>query len=895
MAVLCPELIGRESEIRTLMTAFDAARRRRGGMLMLCGEAGVGKTRLADEAAARASEIGWAVVRARAVESARPMPLRPIMEALTDLAHSGEPAGPAAAGEPGKHRMAPAPVAPEQDQAADQDGQAAQLSPGDAVIRLLSCMRGDTGTLLVLEDLHLAGPETLALVEYIADHLTDQKALCIATFRWAEPSRAAALIRELHARRIITMVEVGRLSRQQVEQMALASLGRQDVPVTALTPILARCDGLPFAVEEVLATAVSSGELILDEAGWHVNQQISSEVPASIVSSVRQRLAGLSPEVVDVLTTAAVLGSQFDLPLLTSLAGSSEPAVISALDLASDLQLLEPRSGNQETFRFRHALIRDAIVSDLLPPDRAARSRRAAAAIELAHPDLPGSWCELAIDMYQAADEIVRACELQLELGRRALQRGALASATAVLTKARNMLEAAPSAPDRLVVDIDNAIVRAIELTGDTIQLIPAADRLIAGLARIGADQMWKAHVHIRMARAFSEDRPGTAAEHLAMARAIADSVQDPALSARLDAVAARCALDAQQPDTALELASRSLAAAEAAGLRSWAGETAYEALDTIGRRAQLGGDLGAAAAAFERAYQIATTERRPILRIRAMHQIGTVQILESGATSKLSEARDLAARAGAISTMALIDLQLASAWSLGTDLDRALTAARSCQRAAGRIRQRRVEAMAWCVQAAIAGLRRDRDETERAVGQAELTLPDDPEVLFVAWGEARTAASLFLNDIPRARTESNAGISYGRKARQHTPPRAWGLWALLEAISGEGGHAALHEAQARGAVGAFSRGLLTYADAVLQGRDAHPDRAAELAERASGDLAAFAPWWCHLAHRLVAPCAIEDGWGQPAEWLRAAIANFQQNGHDELASACRSILRRAG
>lgn len=625
-----------------------------------------------------------------------------------------------------------------------------------------------------------------------------------------------------------------------------------------------------------------------------MSQQISSEVPVGVVSSVRHRLAGLSPDVLDVLTTAAVLGNQFDLTLLTGLAGTSERAVISALDRASDLQLLEPRSGNQEIFRFRHALIRDAIVSGLLPPERTARSRRAAAAIELAHPDLPESWCGLAIDMYQAAGELVRVAELQLELGRRALQRGALASATAVLTKARNIVEAAPSAPDRLVVDIDNAIVRAIELTGDTIQLTPAADRLIAGLDRIGADQMWKAHVHVRMARAFSEDRPGTAAEHLAMARAIADSVQDPALSARLDAVAAHCALDAQRPGAAAELASRALAAAEAGGLRGWAGETAFEALETIGRLAQLRGDLGNAAEVFERAYQIGTAERRPILRIRAMHQIGTVQILECGATSKLSEARDLAAQAGAISTTTLIDLQLAAAWSVGTDLDRALTTARSCQRAAGRFRQRRVEAMAWCVQAAIAGLRRDRDETERTAGQAELTLPDDPEVRFIAWGEARVAASLFLNDIPRARTESNTGISYGREARQHAPLRAWGFWALLEAVSGEDGHAAIHEAQARGSVGSFNRGFLAYADAVMQGRDGHAERATELAERAGRDLAAFAPWWNDLARRLAAPCALEHDWGQPGAWLRAAIANFEQSGYAELASACRSILRGA-
>jgi hypothetical protein len=633
---------------------------------------------------------------------------------------------------------------------------------------------------------------------------------------------------------------------------------------------------------------------VAEEASCHVNQQLRSVVPAGIAKSVQRRLARLGPEAADVVTTAAVLGSEFDVGLLGDLAGVGQESAVNALNLASGVQLVEPRSGSQEEFRFRHSLIRDAIVSDLRPPDRAARSGRAAAAIELAHPNLPGSWCELALDMHDAAGETVKAAELRLELGRRALQSGAFATATDVLTTARTLLEGARSVPDRLLVDVYNAIARAFELTGDTDRLIPAADNLIAGLDRIGADQLWKAHVHIRMARAFTEVHPGRTSEHLAKARAIADSVQDQALTARLDGVAARCALDADRPAAAIEFANRSLAPAEAAGLRGWAGETGFEALETIGRWAQLNGDLRTAAESFERAHQIAITERRPILRIRAKHQIGIAQVLESGATSKLSEARDLAAGAGAISTLALIDLQLATAWSVGPDLDRALAAARSCQRTAGRIRHRRVEAMAWSVQAAIAGVRRDSEETERALGQAELTLRDDPEVLLVTWGQARTVASLFANDIPRARAESNKGISYGRRARQRAPRHAWGFWALLEAISDDKAQVALDEARVRGATGSFNQGFLGYADAVLQGRDGHADRATVLAEEASRNLAAFAPWWNHLARRLVAPCALEHRWGQPVAWLRGAVANFEKTGHDELSATCQAMLRAA-
>jgi len=199
---------------------------------------------------------------------------------------------------------------------------------------------------------------------------------------------------------------------------------------------------------------------------------------------------------------------------------------------------------------------------------------------------------------------------------------------------------------------------------------------------------------------------------------------------------------------------------------------------------------------------------------------------------------------------------------------------------------------MAWSVQAAIAGVRRDSDETERAVGQAELTLPDDPEVLLVTWGQARAVASLFVNDISRAREECNKGICYGRTARQHAPRYAWGFWALLEAISDHKAQAALEEARVQGATGSFNRGFLGYADAVLQGRDGHADRATALAEEASRNLAAFAPWWNHLARRLVAPCALEHRWGQPVEWLRNAAAGLRTSGHDELSVSCQAMLR---
>jgi DNA-binding CsgD family transcriptional regulator len=124
---------------------------------------------------------------------------------------------------------------------------------------------------------------------------------------------------------------------------------------------------------------------------------------------------------------------------------------------------------------------------------------------------------------------------------------------------------------------------------------------------------------------------------------------------------------------------------------------------------------------------------------------------------------------------------------------------------------------------------------------------------------------------------------------------RRWCLAALLQAVTGTGGRRAIDQAVAAGAVASWNRGCLAYAEAVLEGRAGRRERATALAEEGCAAFAPFAPWWNHLAQRLVAPCALSDGWGQPVAWMRDAAAGFEASGHDRLAVACRGILRKAG
>jgi DNA-binding CsgD family transcriptional regulator len=905
-SMLCPVLIGRSAEMRALSRELDAAGQGHGGAVLVTGDAGVGKSRLAREAIAAAASLGYFILAGRATESVVPVPFRPITEALMGAARSGiMPEAPGIS----DYRAALGTLVPEWSRPGDGDAEVSPVIIGEALLRMLS-PPGSPAGLLVLEDMHWADPETLAIVEYLADNVANRSVLCLATLRDTEPSAGLDLLRSLTARRAASRVHVPRLTSRAVTQMAAACLDVPDVP-RAVSRLLVDCDGLPFAVEEILAAAVSSGELVHGTTGWQVNDDVVTGVPSSIVGSVRNRIAGLGRQARNVIVSAAVLGRQFDWALLPSVADVGESEALEALHEAHDVQLIEPVSPDGGTFRFRHSLTRDAIVSDLLPPELASRSARAAAAIEEAHPGLPGVWCELVAELRAAAGQPVGAARLLLTAGRRALHQGALTSAITVLRDARKLLAEAGDADSLLDIEVDEGLAEALALSGDYQQLGLLAEDLIARLDAIGSDpRRRQALIRIRAASTRPEDNPDGAAAHLSAASSLARRLDDPELASRIDAVGARHALAAGELDEADQLARQSLASAEAAGLTGWAAEVAVESLDVIGRRERVR-DLGASRAAFERAHKLADKHALGVWRIRTLHELATVDMLTDGATSALLEVRELAHEAGVLSMGTLIDLQLANLWSLGTDLDRALATARQCERGATQLGAHRIEVMSICLQALVAAIRGDSQAAVSEAERAEAIMPGDPEVLATTIGQIRVLAALFRDDVDRALRHGTAARAYldralrapSRRRGFYSPSqapliargRSYGLYALLQAACDGDIRGAITLAETAGAAVSWNRGCLAYAEAVLEGQAGHPGRASALADEGSAWFAPFAPWWNRLARRLVAPAALRDGWGEPVAWLRDAAAGFESTGHDRLAAACRGILRKAG
>jgi hypothetical protein len=455
--VLCPVLVGRDEETGHLQAALAAAEAGHGGTVLLTGEAGIGKSRLVREIARAAGARGFIVLTGRAVAGGVPTPFRPFAEALVSAGRAGRL--PVSA-ELDPFRPALGRLVPEwrQPRAA---GDESLVYLGEAVLRLLRVLSPDAGCLLVLEDLHWADQETLALLEYLADNLSAERVLCTGTLRDEEGGEAAVLAAALEARGSAAVLPLARLDPAAMARMAVACIGAAELPDTIQSFVAEQAEGVPFLVEEVLAGLIGEGALTERDGSWHAADLVTAAVPATFADAVRRRLDAVDADSRHVLGAAAVLGRRFDWALLGPVTGMTDAAVVAALRRGVGLQLV---AADRESFRFRHALTHEAVLAALLPPERALLAGRALAAVEAAHPGVPGAWCMLAADLAGRAGDTARAGALLLEAGRRDLAVGALASAEHTLARAQGADRSRrrrPAHPDRRGADRGLRHVRA--------------------------------------------------------------------------------------------------------------------------------------------------------------------------------------------------------------------------------------------------------------------------------------------------------------------------------------------------------------------------------------------------------------------------------------------------
>jgi class 3 adenylate cyclase/tetratricopeptide (TPR) repeat protein len=390
--------VGRDVEQTELRQLLDAAIRGSGRLVMIGGEPGVGKTRLADELVthAQSRDVQVFVGHSYEMEGAPPyVAFVEILETALERASSphafcqglGEEAPEVAKLVPNLRRLCPD-IPPPLELPAEQERRMLFNSVRTVVARAAQ----RRPLLLVLDDLHWADDPTLLLVEHLAERLAELPVLVVATYRDTEVDIGRPLAKtfeDLRRRNLAHRITLHRLPQALVAEM-LTALAGQTPPPALVETLYSETEGNPFFVEEVYRYLAEDGRLFDAEGGFRSAVEISEiDVPTSVRLVVGGRLARLQEHAVRVLAAAAVAGRAFSIELLELLDEVDPDALLDIIEEAERARLVVPApdASGEDRFIFAHELIRQTLVADLSLTRRRRLHGRVAAALEQRYAD----------------------------------------------------------------------------------------------------------------------------------------------------------------------------------------------------------------------------------------------------------------------------------------------------------------------------------------------------------------------------------------------------------------------------------------------------------------------------------------------------------------------------
>jgi class 3 adenylate cyclase/tetratricopeptide (TPR) repeat protein len=475
-------LAGRETELAVLGTSLRNLARGRGSVVLLAAEPGLGKTRLVHECRERAPGPLWLAGRATSYAAATPYSLyQQVLASWVGVAPDQpeavlRPALEAASGDlfpplarmlgltSGAGRMSP------------EEQQRATFA---AMLKLLKRLTAKGPVVLVLEDLHWADPTSLHLTEHLARLAAARPLLILATTRPGTQLDGVP----------VHQLTLAPLPPQAERELAGSFVGAAASP-EILDAILDGTEGNPLFVEERLASLVETRALTRDQGVWHLRKDAPAQLPQALERLVRSRVDRLSPYARDAIRAAAVIGTEFSLPLLTAVCEAATPAVIDEL-CARDL--IRPLPG-AAAFRFRHAMIQEAVYGGLLSAERRLLHGRVAWTLEEGP---AGNLAEVAAILgthFALAHESERAvCYLQ-QAADQATDAFANTEAIASYRSALTLIDSGTQAA-RLNAKLANVLWR-------TAQHDQARDAFVAALRQVDeADVVFRAHLLTRLGR----------------------------------------------------------------------------------------------------------------------------------------------------------------------------------------------------------------------------------------------------------------------------------------------------------------------------------------------------------------------------------------------------------
>ena len=451
-------LVGRETEVTLLLERWAQARDGLGQVVLLSGEAGIGKSRLVRVLTERVVHEGAPRLTLHCSPYHTNSAFYPVIDHLQRLLHWHRDVPPEARlttleqavqaarlpleeAVPLLAALLAVPV-PERYPPLTLSPQRQKQQTQEALVAWLLAETAQHPVLAVWEDLHWADPSTLELLGLLLDQVPTARLLLVLT---ARPEFRPPWALRAH----LTQLTLTRLVRQQVEEMVLRVTGGKPLPAEVVQQIVAKTDGIPLFVEELVKTVLESG-LVRETADRYVltGPLPPLAIPATLQDALMARLDQLAA-VKEVAQLGAVLGREFPYALLRAVTPLDEPTLQQSVAQLVEAELLYQRGHPpQATYLFKHALVQDAAYQSLLRSTRQQYHQRIAQVLEAQFPDVIGIQPELLARHYTEAGLIAQAVPYWQRAGQQASDRSANLEAISHCTTGIELLKTLPETPE---------------------------------------------------------------------------------------------------------------------------------------------------------------------------------------------------------------------------------------------------------------------------------------------------------------------------------------------------------------------------------------------------------------------------------------------------------------
>lgn len=531
-------LVGREREMSEARLIWKRTLAGEGHILLISGEPGIGKTRLARELAS-AAEVGRGLALFGECYAEGNVPFAPIEQVLRQVYMEKGWRLPNLPEMVLADLITVAPVLrtiyPRIPVNPSLDPQAEQQRLFESVVIFFSALAQRMPVLLLIDDAHWADSGSLYLLRHLARRSRRTPLLIIMTYREIELDQQHAfneVVADLNRERLAVRLKLNRLGIEQAREMLGMMFGMQHDQVSDefIQGIYQETEGNPFFLEEVVKALVEDGKIYHQDGRWVRVRMDEMQVPQSVRIAVQARVNKLDEPVQDALRMAAVLGREFDYETLLRALEADDDTLIGAMEQAERAQLVnevpakkhsgQSASGSSVTFAFAHALIPSMLRESISSLRRQRMHRRAAVALETLYPD---DYEALAYHYSQAGDE-AKARHYFYQAGLRAASLYIHQDAIRFLSEA---LELTPN-DDPQRYEILAARTSVYELTSQRTEQLQDARALLA-LSEQQANQEHIIDALLALTNVYLETEPHTARQTAERAAKLAHSLGDPA------------------------------------------------------------------------------------------------------------------------------------------------------------------------------------------------------------------------------------------------------------------------------------------------------------------------------------------------------------------------------